>query len=351
MSLTFTKKKKVIELPQPLAPLFDTHAHLRTFLGDEEQWVGDLLVRARLAGVERIVSIFDPVSDVRDEMPDVAGYSAWLREAMEQVGEIARIVAERGAEGLGVTLDSLLDVGFEHRASLSAPALEWIATGQPVLPRTQYLAGVHPYGAAEYTDKINDQLKAMLVDPLCAGIGEIGLDYHFDDDDEIESVPHDVQAEAFARQLELARSENVPVELHLRNIAGDEERQAHCDGLRVLDEVGIPEAGCVLHCFGEERATMEAYLERGCHIAFGGAATFKRNEQVREAFAACPLDRLILETDCPYMAPEPIRGLECEPAMIAQTADVLIYDRADRTGELPEDIAQAIWRTSTALFG
>ena len=95
---------------------------------------------------------------------------------------------------------------------------------------------------------------------------------------------------------------------------------------------------------------MEQFLEMGCHIAFGGAGTFKRNDAVREAFAACPLDRLLLETDCPYMAPEPLRGLECEPAMIAQTEDVLIYDRADRTRELPEQIARAIWDTSTALF-
>ncbi len=172
-----------------------------------------------------------------------------------------------------------------------------------------------------------------------------------------------------ARQLSLAVERNVPVELHLRNDYGDEARTAHADAISVLERVGVPIAGCVLHCFGEDRATMERFLalgchiafggaatfrrndalreafaacpagcvlhcfgedratmERflalGCHIAFGGAATFRRNDALREAFAACPLDRLLLETDCPYMAPEPIRGLECEPAMIAQTADV-----------------------------
>lgn len=96
---------------------------------------------------------------------------------------------------------------------------------------------------------------------------------------------------------------------------------------------------------------MERFLALGCHIAFGGAATFKRNDAVREAFAACPLDRLLLETDCPYMAPEPIRGLECEPAMIAQTADVLVFDRVDRTGELPKTVAQAAWDNAVGLFG
>ena len=81
-------------------------------------------------------------------------------------------------------------------------------------------------------------------------------------------------------------------ELHLRNDAGDEARAAHADAYRVLAQVGVPRAGCVLHCFGEDRATMERFLELGCHIAFGGAATFKRNEHIREAFAACPRERL-----------------------------------------------------------
>lgn len=95
---------------------------------------------------------------------------------------------------------------------------------------------------------------------------------------------------------------------------------------------------------------MERFVELGCHIAFGGAATFKRNDAVREAFAACPLDRILLETDCPYMSPEPLRGLECEPAMIAFTAEALIRDRADRTGEDPEAIAQALWENAQDLF-
>lgn len=308
--LAFTKKKKTFNLPRPLAPLFDAHGHLRLFL-KEEKWVGDLLVRAYIAGVRGIVSIYDPVADAREEMPDVAGYSAWLSNAMETI-------RERG--------------------------------DAPGLPRTLYMAGVHPYGALQFTDAHEAQLEAMLDDPMCAGVGEIGLDYHFDTDDEIESVPHDAQQEIMLRQLDIALRHNVPVQLHLRNIDGDETREAHNDALRMLRETGIPKAGCVLHCFGEDRATMEQFLELGCHVTFGGAATFKRNETVREAFAACPLDRLMLETDCPFMAPEPIRGLECEPAMIAQNADVLIYDRAGRTGELPEKIAWGIWNTTNALF-
>ena len=308
MPISFTKKNKVFTLPSAQAPLFDTHAHLRSFWGEDKD-PADVLVRAFEAGVRELVTIYDPIADMSEETPDAPAFSRWLRQ--------------------------VLDAAVEHGADV----------------RVRYLVGVHPYGTLDYTDELHAQIEAALDDPLCAGIGEIGLDYHFDADDQIEAAPHGAQMEVMARQLALAIERDVPVELHLRNDYGDEGRGAHADALAALERVGVPAAGCVLHCFGEDRATMERFLALGCHIAFGGAATFKRNEAVREAFSACPLDRLLLETDCPYMAPEPIRGLECEPAMIAQTADVLVYDRADRTGELPEDIARGIWNTSNALFG
>ena len=95
---------------------------------------------------------------------------------------------------------------------------------------------------------------------------------------------------------------------------------------------------------------MERFVELGCYIAYGGAATFKRNDDLREAFAATPLDRILFETDCPYMAPEPIRGLECEPAMISIMANALVNDRVDRTGEDAETIAQAAWENARKLF-
>ena len=95
---------------------------------------------------------------------------------------------------------------------------------------------------------------------------------------------------------------------------------------------------------------MERFVGLGCYIAYGGAATFKRNNDVREAFASTPLDRILFETDCPYMSPEPIRGLECEPAMISITANVLVNDRVDSTGEKAEAIAQAAWDNARKLF-
>ena len=261
----------------------------------------ETLERAKEAGIDLLVTVFDPIADKRS----VTDYSDWLTHEILPMQDI---------------------------------------------PQIKYLAGVHPYGAPDYTDDIHAQVVAALDDPLCVGIGEIGLDYHMDYDDDIAPAPHDVQIDCMARQLELAARRNVAVELHLRHEDTDGERTSHVDAYNVLREVGVPQAGCVLHCFGEDRATMERFVDLGCYIAYGGAATFKRNDDVREAFAATPLDRILFETDCPYMAPEPIRGLECEPAMISITANALVNDRVDRTGEDPEAIARAAWENACKLF-
>lgn len=204
--VTFTKKKKTVACPVPLAPLADTHAHLLSFWGKE---VPETLVRAKAAGVDLLATMFDPIADKRS----VTDYSDWL---------VREILPMRD------------------------------------IPQIKYLAGVHPYGAPDYTDDIHAQVVAALDDPLCAGIGEIGLDYHMDYDDDIAPAPHSVQIDCMARQLEVAVRRNVPVELHLRHEDSDGERTSHMDAYNVLREVGVPQAGCVLHCFGEDRARWSA---------------------------------------------------------------------------------------------
>ncbi|MBE6468644.1 MAG: TatD family deoxyribonuclease [Coriobacteriaceae bacterium] len=303
--------------PVPLAPLADTHAHLTCFW---EKDPASCLARAALVGVRQLTTLFDPVGDDMG-LPDFqVRLRSWLADAR-------RLIAE--GEGAGAAVDD----------------------PSALIDRVRYLVGVHPYGAPAYTDEIEAVLYAALVDDLCAGIGEIGLDYHVDLDDRVEPAPRGLQIEVFSRQLSIAAEGDLPVELHLRNAAGDTARAAHADAFRVLADVGVPRAGCVLHCFGEDRATMERACELGCHIAYGGAATFNRNEGVREAFAATPLDRILFETDCPYMAPMPLRGSECEPAMVTFTADALARDRAARTGEDPAAIQRAAWGNAVRLFG
>lgn len=310
---TVKKKQRSFELPVPLAPLADTHAHLTCFWKTSPV---DALVRAAQAGVQALVTLWDPIAD---GFASFDAYRAWL--------------------------DARLDEARAAAASAGAPLA--------LFESIHFLVGVHPYGAPDFMDRASEVLGHMrkaLADPRCVGIGEIGLDYHFDADDNIEAAPHDVQIACMERQLALAHELKLPVELHLRNDTGDETREAHADAYRVLQAVGVPASGCVLHCFTEDRATMERFVGLGCYIAFGGAATFKRNEGIRDAFAACPLDRLLFETDCPYMAPEPIRGVECEPAMIGFTVDALAHDRAACTGEDPVLIARAGWENARLLF-
>lgn len=312
--LVFTKHTKrgdkEYPAPEPLAPLFDTHAHLTCFWTKDP---ADVLVRAGRAGVSQIVVPYDPIADHMTPAAFRVQLQAWLAAAEERVARVD-------------------------------------ASAQFVLPDVRYLVGVHPYGALEYGNEIHAQLIEALEDPRCLGVGEIGLDYHFDADDQIEAAPHDVQIACFERQLSLAIERKVPVELHIRNDTADAARTAHEDAYRILRMLGAPSAGCVLHCFTEDRPTMERFVELGCYIAFGGAATFKRNEELREAFAACTLDRILFETDCPYMAPDPLRGVECEPAMIAFTVDALARDRAERTGEDPVAVARAAWENARRLF-
>lgn len=334
-TLVFTKrvKGKLRIFPAPVvpAPLADTHGHLLSFWSDKDPV--DVLVNAARAGVRAVAVPWDPQGDHMALPAFQDALRTWIAEARERV---------RAGVANG-TFSSQLDVrAAGPRAVITDPV--------SLFDRVRFLAGVHPYGAPAYSEADHALIAAALDDPLCAGIGEFGLDYHFDADDHIEAAPHDVQIACMERQLSLAIERGVPVELHLRNDDADETRQAHADAWHVLKELGIPAGGCILHCFGEDRACMERFLELGCHIAFGGAATFKRNVAVREAFAACPLDRLLLETDCPYMAPEPIRGVECEPAMIAITATALAADRAARTGETIHAILRAAWSNAQRVL-
>lgn len=325
-SLTFAKKKKAFRTPAPLWPLADTHAHLNSFGAADP---AEALARAALAGVGALVTLYDPLGDELAAAEFIARLDAAVDGARA-------LLAEAADQGLRPPFAAAVPAGQDGPVDL--------------LARVRFLAGAHPYGAPDYGDAAEREILAALEDPRAVGIGEIGLDYHFDADDGIPAAPHDVQMACMARQLALANRRNLPVELHLRNDSGDGARQAHEDALAVLMQEGVPAAGCVLHCFGEDRVTMERFLLAGCHIAFGGAATFKRNETVRAAFIACPLDRLVFETDCPYMAPEPVRGIECEPALITFTAERLIAERSCATGEDPALIARAAWDNAQRLF-
>lgn len=171
--------------------------------------------------------------------------------------------------------------------------------------------GVHPHDARLFDEAAEGRLSEIVRrSERVIAWGEIGLDYHYD------HSPREVQREVFARQLRLARALRLPVIIH--------SREADDETVAILrDEWSGSEAGGVMHCFGGSTAMARSVLELGFTISFAGNVTFKKAENLREAARIVPLDRLFIETDCPYLTPVPFRGKRNEPARVLEVARCL----------------------------
>ena len=196
----------------------------------------------------------------------------------------------------------VMNPGCSLTSSLAAAALA---------SRRDYLyaaVGSHPDAADEVCAEVLEQYRTLCRDnPKVRAIGEIGLDYHYED------VPRAVQQRAFRAQLELARELKLPVIIH--------DREAHEDALSILRDV--PEVTGVFHCFSGSAEIARQLADKGWYIGFTGVLTFKNARRAVEAAAALPLDRIVLETDCPYMAPEPVRGTRNDPRNLPRMAQKL----------------------------
>ncbi|RMD48228.1 MAG: TatD family deoxyribonuclease [Alphaproteobacteria bacterium] len=172
-----------------------------------------------------------------------------------------------------------------------------------------WAAGTHPMHAAEEPMASVEALEALAADPRFVGIGETGLDYHYTR----ESAA--VQAESLRVHIEAARRTGLPLIIHARD--------ADDDIARILaEEHRAGPFGCVMHCFSSGRALAEAALDLGFYLSMSGIAAFPRSEALREIFAAAPIERILVETDAPYLAPPPYRGRRNEPAYVVETAKV-----------------------------
>lgn len=172
--------------------------------------------------------------------------------------------------------------------------------------------GIHPHDAREYDDATEARLRGLCASsPKVVAWGEIGLDFYYD------HSPRDVQEEVFRRQVRVARELGLPIIVHSRDADDETVRilteECSYDGFR----------GGVMHCFGGTAAMAGALMPLGFMISFAGNVTFKKAENLREAARVVPLDRLLIETDCPYLAPVPMRGRRNEPAFVAHTAAFL----------------------------
>ena len=163
-------------------------------------------------------------------------------------------------------------------------------------------AGVHPHDAAR--DAALD-FSTLWRHPRLLAVGEVGLDYHYD------HSPRDTQAEIFRRYIALARELQKPLIIHTRSAAEDT--------LRILETEGARDAGGVIHCFSEDRSFAARALDLGFYLSFSGIVTFKSAKAIQEVAAWAPPDRILVETDSPYLAPVPLRGKPCEPAFVVHT--------------------------------
>ena len=168
--------------------------------------------------------------------------------------------------------------------------------------------GSHPDAADEVNEETLRQYHRLCTDnPKVKAIGEIGLDYHYED------IPRDIQKLAFRAQMDLARELDLPVIVH--------EREAHEDGMKIAAE--FPTVTGVFHCYSGSLEMARWLIERGWYIGFGGVLTFKNARKALEVASNIPLERIVLETDCPYMAPEPYRGKRNDPGKLYRVAEKL----------------------------
>ena len=194
--------------------------------------------------------------------------------------------------------------------------------------------GIHPHDADTLTPELEKQLRALASDnESVVAIGETGLDYYRD------LSPRDVQQSAFRRHIRLATELEFPLIVH--------SRDAQKDVLRILREEGLPPRGVVMHCLPSDSDFAEKSLEMGCYLGIGGPVTFSNAAALREIVAGLPLDRLLLETDAPYLAPHPYRGKRNEPSYLPLVAE--------KIAEVNGVTASEVWETTTAnarkLFG
>jgi TatD DNase family protein len=227
--------------------------------------------------------------------------------AADEAGVVAR------AEAAGVGMFLTISTHVRRNAALQAIAARH---GNIV-----FTVGTHPHHAAEEADVTAPEIVALAAHPKCVGIGEAGLDYHYD------RSPRDVQERVFRTNIAAARETGLPLVIHARD--------ADDDMIRILrQETGQGAFKAVLHCFTSSEKLARTGLDLGFYVSFSGVLTFKRSEELRRIASFVPAERLLVETDAPYLAPEPYRGKRNEPAYVVETAKVLAAVRGLEVDEL-----------------
>ncbi|MCR4652739.1 MAG: TatD family hydrolase [Eubacterium sp.] len=200
--------------------------------------------------------------------------------------------------------------------------------------REAYAAyGIHPDNVGELNDQRFEKLKTYCQRQECVAVGEIGLDYHWN----VES--RETQIHWFKRQLALARELKLPIIIHSRDAAADTMEIARCED--------IGKIGGVVHCYSYSAEQAKEYVDMGMYIGIGGVLTFKNARKLRQVVEVVPLEKIVLETDCPYLAPEPNRGRRNNSAYLKYVAEAI----AGIKGITPEEIEAVTWENACRMYG
>lgn len=247
----------------------------------------------------------------------------------DKYGDRAALFARIRAAGV----DTVINVGWDLDSSALAAKQAEGADGDAGAPALYFAAGFHPSDLENFSEGALGRIAALLSSPKGVAVGEIGLDYHYEGTDE------GAQQRAFCAQLELADALGLPFCIHSRDAAADT--------LRILkDNRNKLAHGGVMHCFSGSPETAKEYLKLGLYISFAGPVTFKNARRLDEVAKMVPADRILAETDSPYLAPEPLRGTLNTPANV-----VKVYEKlAALRGEQIEEFAAQVRKNAHTLF-
>jgi len=203
--------------------------------------------------------------------------------------------------------------------------------------RVAACVGLHPHDARCWTESLHEGLRALALATEVVAVGEIGVDYHYD------HSPRETQRHVFARLIGLARELKKPIVVHTRS--------APEDTLAILETENARDVGGIIHCFSEDRAFARRALDLGFSLSFSGIVTFKNAVAIQDVAAWAPLDRILVETDSPYLAPMPLRGKRCEPAHVVHTARRVAELRGIGAEELASSTLANTERRFAKVFG
>jgi len=246
-------------------------------------------------------------------------------DSEDYAADLDAVLARARAAGL----ERIICIGLWRAPGSFGNALDLAAREPSFFAAT---IGIHPHECARVPEEDWARHEALARDPRVVAVGETGLDFHYD------HSPRPVQESSFRRSLAAAHAAGKPVVVHVR------EADDAC--VRVLREEGVPDAGGVIHCFTGNAAAAKAYLDLGLFISVAGVVTFKAAETIRDAVRIVPRDRLLVETDCPFLAPIPHRGKRNEPAYVVETARRV----AEIWGTSLEEVARATTENVRRLF-